>query len=353
MAQYINTNIAALNSQLNLSRSQAELQTSLQRLSSGLRINTAADDAAGYAIASRMTSQINGLDQAARNANDGISLSQTAQGALSAITDNLQTMRSLAVEASNATATASDRASLNQEVQQLSQEIQRVATTTSFNGTNLLDGSFAAETFQVGANQGQGITMTGIPSMLVSQLGSAGTSYSANVAGATISTSVSAGGITLNGYSVGASQLGNAPGQGASSAYAIANAINAVSGNTGVTATAAATTFTGATMPTAGVPPLLTAPNGGALPANAFSINGINVGAVAAGGTPQGQGANVAAAINAVAGQSGVSATADPLTGAVTLTALDGRNINVTANDGTFNNVAVNETTANSQWPYR
>jgi flagellin len=334
MAQYINTNIAALNSQLNLSKSQMSLQTSLQRLSSGLRINSAADDAAGYAIASRMTSQINGLDQAARNANDGISLAQTAQGALSAISDNLQTMRSLAVQASNATATASDRASINTEIQQLSAEIQRVATTTTFNGTNLLDGSFAAQAFQVGANQGQNISINQIASMQTSQLGSAGTSYSANVTGGSVLTSLGSGDLTLNGYSVGASQLGNAPGQSAASAFSIANAVNAISGNTGVTATANSTTYTG-------VAATVFSTAAAALAANSFSVNGINVGAIAIGGTAQGQGANVAAAINAVSGQSGVTATADTLTGKVTLTAIDGRNINVQANVGTYSGVAV------------
>jgi len=339
MAQYINTNINALTTQLSLSKSQMSLQTSLQRLSSGLRINSAADDAAGYAIASRMTSQINGLDQAARNANDGISLAQTAQGALASISDNLQTMRSLAVQASNATATSSDRTSINNEIQQLSAEIQRVATTTAFNGTQLLDGSFAAEAFQVGANQGQTITINQIASMQTSQLGAAGTSYSANVTGGTVLNSLASGGLTLNGFSVGASQLGNAPGQSAASGYSVATAINAISGSTGVTATAQPTTFTG-------LAPTAFGAGAGALAANSFSVNGINVGAVADGGTVQGQGANVAQAINAVSGQSGVTATADTLTGKVTLTAIDGRNINITANDATYNGVAVNVTQA-------
>src|SRR6201995_3293671 len=155
MPQTINTNIASLDTQRNLNMSQSSLATSIQRLSSGLRINSAKDDAAGLAISTRFTAQINGLDQAARNANDGISLAQTADGALSSISDNLQRIRELAVQSANATNSSSDRASLQQEVSQLQSEIDRVATQTQFNGTNLLDGSFTSKAFQVGANLGQ------------------------------------------------------------------------------------------------------------------------------------------------------------------------------------------------------
>ena len=152
MASVINTNIASLNAQRNLTTSASALTTSLQRLSSGLRINSAKDDAAGMAISSRMTSQINGLNQAARNANDGISLAQTAEGSLNAISDNLQRMRELTVQSANATNSATDRASLQSEFSTLSAEIGRVANSTQFNGVNLLDGSFTAQNFQVGAN---------------------------------------------------------------------------------------------------------------------------------------------------------------------------------------------------------
>src|SRR5450759_3691182 len=148
MASVINTNMASLNAQRNLSTSQSALQISLQRLSSGLRINSAKDDAAGMAISSRMTSQINGLNQAARNANDGISLAQTAEGSLNAITDNLQRMRELAVQSVNATNSSGDRVTIDAEVQQLSAEIDRVAQSTSFNGVKVLDGTFAAQNFQ-------------------------------------------------------------------------------------------------------------------------------------------------------------------------------------------------------------
>src|SRR5919112_1771826 len=137
MAAIINTNVASLTAQRNLNTSQSSLATSLQRLSSGLRINSAKDDAAGMAISERMSAQIRGLNQAARNANDGISLSQTAEGALGEVSNNLQRIRELAVQARNATNSASDRAALNAEAQQLKAEIDRVASTTSFNGVKL------------------------------------------------------------------------------------------------------------------------------------------------------------------------------------------------------------------------
>ena len=158
MAQIINTNIASLNAQRNLNTSQSALSTSLQRLSSGLRINSAKDDAAGLAISERFTAQIRGLNQAQRNANDGISLSQTAEGSLQSAGDILQRIRELSVQAANATNSAGDRAALNSEVQQLTQELQRIATTTEFNGQKLLDGSFSSAIFQVGANANQTIT---------------------------------------------------------------------------------------------------------------------------------------------------------------------------------------------------
>ena len=160
MAQTINTNINSLTAQRNLTTSQSSLSTSIQRLSSGLRINSAKDDAAGLSISERFTSQIRGLNQAARNANDGISLSQTAEGALGASSSILQRIRELAVQSANATNSASDRAALNQEVGQLAQELNRIAATTQFNGQNILDGSFTSADFQVGANANQTITAT-------------------------------------------------------------------------------------------------------------------------------------------------------------------------------------------------
>ncbi|MBA4195814.1 MAG: flagellin [Comamonadaceae bacterium] len=167
----INTNIMSMNAQRNLSSSQGALATSMQRLSSGLRVNSAKDDAAGLAISERMNTQVRGLNVAARNANDGISLSQVAEGALGKVGDMLQRMRELAVQAANASNNSDDRKALNAEVAQLRQEIDRVAKTTSFNGTKLLDGTFANATFQVGANAGEGISIDSIVNANSANLG--------------------------------------------------------------------------------------------------------------------------------------------------------------------------------------
>ena len=162
MPQTINTNLTSLTAQRNLNMSQGSLATSMQRLSSGLRVNSAKDDAAGLAIAERMNTQVRGLNVAARNANDGISLAQLAEGALGKLGDMLQRIRELAVQASNATNSADDRKALQAEVIQLRDEIDRVAKNTSFNGQKLLDGSFSASTFQVGANSGETITVAAL-----------------------------------------------------------------------------------------------------------------------------------------------------------------------------------------------
>ncbi|HEX8405254.1 MAG TPA: flagellin [Duganella sp.] len=170
MAQVINSNIASLNSQRNLSTSQTSLSTSLQRLSSGLRINSAKDDAAGLAISERFTSQIRGNQTAARNANDGISLAQTAEGGLSTAGDLLQRIRELAVQSANGTNSDSDRKSIQNEVSSLSQELDRVANTTQFNGQNVLDGSLTSAQFQVGANANQTINV-GVQSARATDIG--------------------------------------------------------------------------------------------------------------------------------------------------------------------------------------
>ncbi|MFA5700430.1 MAG: flagellin [Desulfuromonas sp.] len=177
MALTINTNVASLNAQRNLGASQADLNKSMQRLSSGLRINSAKDDAAGLAISDRMTAQIRGLNQAVRNSNDGISLAQTAEGALQESTNILQRIRELSVQSANDTNTETDRVSLQAEVGQLQQELDRIATTTEFNGKTLLDGSQTAAsafTFQVGANAGVDQTISfGIASAQTADLGEA------------------------------------------------------------------------------------------------------------------------------------------------------------------------------------
>jgi flagellin len=176
MALVINTNVMSLNAQRNLTTSGNQLATSLQRLSSGLRINSAKDDAAGLAISDRMTTQISGLNQAARNANDGISLAQTTEGALQEVTNNLQRIRELAVQSANATNSVSDRAALDQEVQQRIAEIDRIASQTSFNGRKVLDGSFGGATFQVGANVGETISLSLTSSVKATAIGQVATS---------------------------------------------------------------------------------------------------------------------------------------------------------------------------------
>ena len=221
MASVINTNVMSLNAQRNLSKSAGDLSTSLERLSSGLRINSAKDDAAGLAISERFTTQIRGLNQAARNANDGISLAQTAEGDLQQVTNNLQRIRELAVQSANATNSSSDRAALQLEASELISEIGRVASNSSFNGINLLDGSFTAQAFQVGANAGQTVDIAGIASAATADLGK---TFEATAAGATTldATGLAASDLLINGVDVGA--VAN-PGATGSLSGAVATAI--------------------------------------------------------------------------------------------------------------------------------
>jgi flagellin len=240
--QVINTNTASLNAQRNLSTSGSSLATSLQRLSSGLRINSAKDDAAGLAISERFTSQIRGVNQAARNANDGISLAQTAEGALAEVGNNLQRIRELAVQASNGTNNQTDRDALNAEVTQLKAEIQRVSEQTSFNGTKLLDGSFTAVAFQVGANAGETISISSIANTQTAAIGGTftRTTGSFNATALTgFATAIAAGGLVLNGTDVGA--IGAAA-NAQERAGQLVEAINRVSAQSGVGASYDATT---------------------------------------------------------------------------------------------------------------
>ncbi len=254
MPQIINTNIASLNAQRNLNTSQTALATALQRLSSGLRINSAKDDAAGLAIAQRFTAQIRGIDQAARNANDGISLSQTAEAALGQGGDILQRIRELAVQSANASNSAGDRQALNAEVNQLAAELDRIAQTAEFNGQKLLDGSFTAAQFQVGANANQTIIATSANfrtsaygNYRVGALAATATSTTGSLnvgstvgseigkANSTLGASLIAGGdIVING-SYGSATVTAAAG---ASAKTVAGQINGVTGQTGVSATA-------------------------------------------------------------------------------------------------------------------
>lgn len=317
MAQVINTNIASLNAQRNLNTSQSALNTSLQRLSSGLRINSAKDDAAGMAISDRMTSQIRGMNQATRNANDGISLAQTAEGALSEVGNNLQRIRELAIQSANSTNSASDRDALNAEVQQLLSEVQRVATTTQFNGLNLLDGTFSNAQFQVGANANQTIMVT-MAGATTSTLGA----YQATGAAVT-STALDGANLTINGVTIGASSATTAAGFTAGSAAAKAAAINAKTSETSVTATASST-VTGSA-PIAGV----------SLANGALKINGVSVGAIASSASAITQAQNAATEINKITSQTGVAAAVNMSTGALTLTSAEGRDILLETSAGT------------------
>ena len=231
----INTNVMSLNAQRNLSTNSADLGTTIQRLSSGLRINSAKDDAAGLAISERFTTQIRGMDQAARNANDGISLAQTAEGAMGEIGNNLQRIRELAVQSANATNSSDDRAALQKEVDQLLSEIDRVANTTNFNGTKLLNGDATSFVFQVGADAGDTITVNTPVDANIATLGgdvTVSTAQSAPISGLGTGV-VAAGSLTINGTDIGPL---SAVGTASQRAAQVADAINNVSTETGVNA---------------------------------------------------------------------------------------------------------------------
>jgi flagellin len=334
MASVINTNISSLNAQRNLTTSQSALSTSLQRLSSGLRINSAKDDAAGMAISTRMSAQIRGLNQAARNANDGISLAQTAEGALGGITDSIQRLRELAIQSANATNSSSDRASLQAEAVQLTAEITRVASQTQFNGLNLLDGSFTSQAFQVGANANQTISVTSISDSRATALGGHTLVADGTVTGNTVVSATAAS----TGNAIGAeTDLTIQTNAGTSSpisyaanstAATIASAINSAAGSLGVTATATNST-TLASLSAAGTV--------------SFTLFGganstINTAAVSAVIADKNDLSNLVSAINGVQGSTGITAafTTTGSKASITLSTTDGRNIGI----DTFNNTA-------------
>jgi len=235
----------SLNAQRNLGQSQNNLAKSMQRLSSGLRINSAKDDAAGLAISDRMTSQIRGLNQAVRNSNDGISLAQTAEGALQESTNILQRMRELSVQSANDTNSSSDRASLQAEVSQLQSELDRIAETTSFNGKNLLDGSFSGAKFQVGANANQVISFS-VASAKGSDLGTnrlaadGGAMQTAQAANANAVTDNGnlGGNVTIKTTFAGKAVTEVVAQTAQDTAKTLAAGVNSVTAKTGVTATA-------------------------------------------------------------------------------------------------------------------
>ncbi len=297
MPQIINTNIASLTAQRNLNSSQSDLATSLQRLSSGLRINSAKDDAAGLAISERFTTQIRGLNQAIRNANDGVSFAQTAEGALSTGSDALQRIRELAVQSINDTNSSSDRQALNDEVSQLIAEVNRIANSTQFNGQNILDGTLSTLTFQVGANQNQTIQVDGVDSraqQLGGRIAVSGSFTATNIAAATD--------LVINGITATTST--------ATTTDDIVAAVNAVSSSSGVQALKNTTVNTD---------DLTYAAANGTFTINSISITGV------AGDSRD----DMVDKINAVSTQSGVTAAAGTGAADIVLSNSDGSNIAV------------------------
>ena len=320
MALGINTNVASLSAQNQLNKSQELSNQALERLSSGLRINSAKDDAAGLAISTRFQSQISGLNVAQRNANDGISLAQTAEGALEETTNILQRIRELSVQSANSTNSSSDRSALQGEVNQLKQELDRIAGTTQFNGLNLLDGSFTAQSFQVGANANQTIsvsvtgargadlgnnTVSGESNTTVSQGTGSVAAAAADVATVGNNT-IATQNITVSGTE-GSEVVGITQGD---TAEAIAAAVNAETGTTGVTATAS-TTATLAGLSADGTVSF-TLGSGGDTSTISAAVTTTDLGALAK-------------AINDTSGTTGI--TAEVNGGEITLTQADGKDI--------------------------
>ncbi len=320
MALIINSNIAGLNGQRNINRSNKSIAEAFQALSSAKRINSAADDAAGLAIANRFSAQIRGINTAIRNANDGIGVTQTADAALGQVTDNLTRIRELSVQASNGLLTASDRRSIQTEIEGLKGQINDIGGNTEFNTQNLLDGTFQDKTLQIGASEGQTATIS-LGDARATALGA-----TAEVTGGDVSAGAITGGgdLTINGTEIRASLNGDdtVSSTGAdTSAIAKAAAINEASGTTGVTATANATDAA------AGA-----AVGAGDLAAGELVINGVDIGAVSGVTASDGAG-NLTAAINAQTAATGVTAEVDS-NGELQLTAEDGRNIDIDVNGG-------------------
>jgi flagellin len=306
----INTNLESLNAQRSYARSSADLAVHVQRLSSGLRINSASDDAAGQAIGDRMTAQINGLHRATQNINDGISLVQVADGAAGQLTENYQRMRELAVQAANDTNNKLDRQSIQQEVDALVAANVDIVDDTRFNDRRLLDGSFS-EQLQVGSQSGQTVALR-IPQAVLMPGTSRGlvniAPQQSSAAGTAVLGALQYGDLNINNGVVGASVAGALPGQGADSAYALAAAVNAASID-GISASAV-TTVSGAVGAS------------GTLGSGTLTVNGVAVGAIS-GATAAARAADAAAAISAT----GVGVSASANGGTLTLTAADGRDI--------------------------
>lgn len=347
MSYSINTNIISLATQNSLEKNQSGLATTIQRLSTGLRINSGADDPAGLAIAARMTAQINGVNQAARNANDGTSLTQTANGGLQTISTMLQSMRTLAVQAANGTNTASDRASIQAEISQLQSEVNQVANRTQYNGANILDGSFTNGQFQVGANANQTINVsignaqassignnvvranaaTAATTLTQAHLGSANNTIAANV--------FLAQAITLQGNGTSVT-IPNTTLTIGSSGAAVASAVNSASGTTGIKATATTTATLGGFA--AGTVSLSLQ----GAPTAAGAANPVTVSATLATSTDL---SGLTNAINAQTGSTGITAIANLTNGTISLNQSQGYDIGV-ANLTTQGGITVTGTTS-------
>ncbi|HHT0593148.1 TPA: flagellin [Legionella anisa] len=315
MAQIINTNVPSLIAQRNLSKSSNAMATAIQRLSSGLKINSAKDDAAGLAIATNMTSQIRGMDQAVKNANDGISLAQVAEGAMQESTNLLQRMRELALQSANGTYSQSNRQALQNEVNNLLSEMDHIAMSTQFNGQSILNGSYTNASLQIGSNAGETLSFS-INSIASSTIGSIAFQQGATVsANAAADITLALGTNPAVSVSSSANYVGTANGQDSSSAYAKAAAINAagVPGLT-VTASTSGTETVGAIGGTAADTYNLTI-NGVAIFTNQDVATALT-------------NTDLMDAINAVSSQTGVVAALNG--GDMTLTAADGRNIAIT-----------------------
>lgn len=316
MPQFINTNVGSLNAQRSLNSSQNSLATSMQRLSSGLRINSAKDDAAGLGIADRMTSQIRGLNQAVRNANDGISLSQTAEGAMQETANILQRMRELSVQSANDSNSAADRQNLQKEVSQLQNEITRIAETTNFNGKNLLNGDFTSQSFQVGANANQVIDVS-ISSTQTSDIG--GYEALSSPAAGTIADSVAAAAnnvtaqtLTLNGFA-GTDTVDVLAG---ASARTVTASVNSATDSTGITASAITYAKIDAVSGTGDL---------------SFALQGANSTAITVSANITATDASeLAKAVNDISGQTGITASLNDSGDAVMLRNSAGEDIKIT-----------------------
>ena len=327
MALVINTNILSLNSQRNLNRTSNELSTSLQRLSTGLRINSAKDDAAGLGIVDRMTSQVRGLNQAIRNASDAVSLSQTAEGAMQESTNIIQRMRELAIQAANDSSSSADRSNLQEEISQLQAELNRIASTTTFNGNNILDGTFASKKFHVGSNANETISVS-IGNISATAMGAYQASSIANVGAIAATTVTDTNGVAIEAaLTISGTDTQNVNYAANASAAEIAQAITSVSGETGVTASATTSVDL----------------KYGAAIANTDSVS-FNLSTTDGTGAVQGTITPISVtvtstldytalrdAINAVSASTGVTAELNTAAGSLTLKNADGHNISITA----------------------